>query len=84
MSPELFEKKRIYNQKVDIWSLGCVIYELIYLKKFKFSLNLKVNETISKSLKMLLKKLIKILKEQLFLERARKNIFFKFLIVLIK
>ena len=31
MSPELF-KQEVYNKKTDIWSLGCVLYELIELK----------------------------------------------------
>lgn len=32
MSPELF-KGGIYNYKTDIWSLGCILYELITLQK---------------------------------------------------
>jgi NIMA (never in mitosis gene a)-related kinase 1/4/5 len=31
MSPEILENKR-YNSKTDIWSLGCVVYELMRLK----------------------------------------------------
>ena len=31
MSPEILENKR-YNNKTDIWSLGCVIYELMRLQ----------------------------------------------------
>ena len=31
LSPELITNKP-YNSKVDIWSLGCVLYELIFLK----------------------------------------------------
>jgi NIMA (never in mitosis gene a)-related kinase len=28
MAPELFESERSYDSKVDIWSLGCILYEL--------------------------------------------------------
>lgn len=31
MSPEILEKKN-YSKKIDIWSLGCLLYELIYFK----------------------------------------------------
>lgn len=31
MSPELMEEKS-YDSKTDIWSLGCLIYELCALK----------------------------------------------------
>jgi serine/threonine protein kinase len=31
MSPEIMDNKR-YNSKSDIWSLGCILYELMYLK----------------------------------------------------
>lgn len=31
MSPEIMDNKR-YNSKTDIWSLGCVLYELLTLK----------------------------------------------------
>lgn len=31
MSPEILENKK-YNSKTDVWSLGCVIYELMRLK----------------------------------------------------
>jgi NIMA (never in mitosis gene a)-related kinase len=31
LSPELCEEKA-YNNKSDIWSLGCVLYELCTLK----------------------------------------------------
>lgn len=31
MSPEIMDNKR-YNSKTDIWSLGCILYELMYLK----------------------------------------------------
>ena len=32
MAPELLSNKK-HNNKVDIWSLGCIIYELLTLKK---------------------------------------------------
>lgn len=32
LSPEMCEEKP-YNQKTDIWSLGCILYELLSLKK---------------------------------------------------
>jgi NIMA (never in mitosis gene a)-related kinase len=31
MSPEIMDNKR-YNSKTDIWSLGCILYELMCLK----------------------------------------------------
>jgi serine/threonine protein kinase len=31
MAPEIFENMK-YNQKSDIWSLGCVLYKLQMLK----------------------------------------------------
>ncbi len=31
MSPELMDGKR-YNSKTDIWSLGCILYELMTLR----------------------------------------------------
>lgn len=34
-SPELCEENPEYNEKTDIWSLGCVLYELC-TKKFPF------------------------------------------------
>jgi NIMA (never in mitosis gene a)-related kinase len=32
MSPEQIKNKK-YNEKSDIWSLGCIIYELAVLKR---------------------------------------------------
>jgi len=34
MSPEIINSKE-YNFKTDVWSAGCVIFELIFLKVFK-------------------------------------------------
>ena len=33
MAPELIKADRPYTQKVDIWSLGVVLYELASLRK---------------------------------------------------
>lgn len=33
MSPEVMDNKK-YNNKTDIWSLGCILYELLALKVF--------------------------------------------------
>jgi serine/threonine protein kinase len=33
MSPEIVNQQKDYTYKIDIWSLGCVIYELITLEK---------------------------------------------------
>jgi NIMA (never in mitosis gene a)-related kinase len=32
LSPEICEEKP-YNEKADIWSLGCILYEMVVLKK---------------------------------------------------
>ena len=32
MSPELINHSK-YNYKVDVWSIGCVLYEIILLKQ---------------------------------------------------
>jgi NIMA (never in mitosis gene a)-related kinase len=31
MSPEIIESEK-YNSKTDVWSLGCILYEIIHLK----------------------------------------------------
>jgi len=33
MSPEQAEQNRKYNNKCDIWALGCILYELVTLEK---------------------------------------------------
>lgn len=33
MSPEIVHEKQDYTNKIDIWSFGCLFYELITLKK---------------------------------------------------
>ena len=32
-APEIFENDNSYTNKIDIWSAGCVIYEITKLKK---------------------------------------------------
>lgn len=50
ISPELCEGKP-YNQKSDIWALGCVLYELASLKRaFEAAVSYTPKETIGKSL----------------------------------
>ena len=34
MAPEMLQKNVKYNNKVDIWSLGCIIYELFNLESY--------------------------------------------------
>ena len=36
MAPEILKGEK-YNNKVDIWSLGCLIYELLTLNKCFFA-----------------------------------------------
>ena len=33
MAPEIF--KKIYNEKIDIFSMGCVFYEILFLKAYQ-------------------------------------------------
>lgn len=33
MSPELHSNKKNYDSKTDIWSFGCIIYELVTCQK---------------------------------------------------
>ena len=42
MAPEIKEKKK-YNFKCDIWSLGCILYELCTLKKYTENSNKSIN-----------------------------------------
>ena len=49
LSPELCLKKA-YNQKSDIWSIGCVLYELMFLRH-AFEANNNLGELILKILK---------------------------------
>ena len=62
MAPEILEKG-IYNIKSDIWSLGCIIYELLtlniyYIDKFKNDIqkiNVVYNNNWQKLISLLLK-----------------------------
>ena len=40
LSPEFISKKR-YNEKTDVWGLGCILYEMCKQKKPYFSKNEK-------------------------------------------
>jgi len=64
MSPEIRAEQK-YTQKTDVWSTGCVIYEMITLECFRDDLinNLNDLNTIIK-LKLLLKKMLVINPDQ--------------------
>ena len=32
-APELLRERRVFNSKVDIWALGCILYELVFREK---------------------------------------------------
>ena len=32
MSPEMFEKNQVFNEKIDSWSLGIILYIMLYQK----------------------------------------------------
>jgi serine/threonine protein kinase len=61
MSPEVLKGK--YDLKSDVWSAGCVIFELITLKKFKFFVNGtvtgEVEEILNKKIPDYLEKILK-------------------------
>jgi serine/threonine protein kinase len=47
MSPEIIKQKRDYTNKIDVWALGCVLYELITLQKLfdgtnEFDIKMKI------------------------------------------
>jgi serine/threonine protein kinase len=44
MSPEVLKGR--YDYKSDVWSVGCVIFELITLKKLKFFINATFTQEI--------------------------------------
>ena len=35
MAPELFKKQKLYNEKIDIFSMGCVFYKICCLKDYQ-------------------------------------------------
>ena len=72
MGPEIFKRER-YNTKVDIWSLGCILYEMMFLRRPFNAVNIHELQTkifigkidtigcnYSDDLKLLLKSLINI------------------------
>jgi serine/threonine protein kinase len=47
MSPEIIKQDRDYTNKIDVWALGCVLYELITLQKLfdgtnEFDIKMKI------------------------------------------
>jgi len=61
MSHEI-QNRKSYGPKTDIWSAGCVLFELIFLIKFKDFIESKLNksfkEYISTRLCFLLKRFV--------------------------
>jgi serine/threonine protein kinase len=50
MSPEIIRQEKDYTNKVDVWSLGCVIYELVTLDKlFKGTNDFEIQMKIVKN-----------------------------------
>ena len=47
----LEKKKKNYNEKIDIFSMGCVFYELYFLKKYRIEDWEKINNRYVKVLK---------------------------------
>jgi serine/threonine protein kinase len=33
MSPEMLANNKPFTEETDVWSMGCIVYELLYLKK---------------------------------------------------
>ncbi len=58
MSYEIQNRKH-YGPKTDIWSAGCVLFELIFLIKFKEFLEDKSNKTFKKDISAKLSCLLK-------------------------
>lgn len=50
MAPEIIKGEK-YNQKVDIWALGCFLYELCKLEKCFQSINLLIDSMLNKNYK---------------------------------
>jgi serine/threonine protein kinase len=54
-SPEILTSLK-YDGKTDIWSLGCVIFEILFHKKYSLSLDdTSFNKTILQKLSILIK-----------------------------
>ena len=49
LAPEVYQKN--YNEKIDIFSMGCVFYELYFLKKYRIEDWEKINNRYVKVLK---------------------------------
>ena len=46
MAPEFFEAdKPKYKKSVDIWSFGCIVFEILHFKRLKLKLFLKHKNT---------------------------------------
>lgn len=45
-APEVILLEKIYNEKIDLWSLGCILSELIYCSKEYSKFNQKLHERI--------------------------------------
>lgn len=58
MSPEI-ETSNEYSYKTDVWSAGCVVFELARLEKFKEFIMSKPNKSVCFKLVESLAKLIK-------------------------
>ena len=51
MAPEVFKKS--YNEKSDIYSMGCVFYQILFLKQYqKYQMRIKQNEDNGPIMKM--------------------------------
>ena len=35
MAPEILKQKKIYNEKIDVFSMGCVFYKICCLKDYQ-------------------------------------------------
>ena len=56
--PEKYQGKK-FDKKVDIWLLGCILYELCTLNKYSKNSDTKINEEYGKELQNLVNLLLK-------------------------